>query len=55
MEWDVGAGYLIAKEAGAEIKGLMFNKEYLFNDSFSVKFFNIGESVNFGKLARKFA
>ena len=36
MEWDVGAGYSIAKESGAEIKGLSFNKENLLNSSFSV-------------------
>jgi 3'(2'), 5'-bisphosphate nucleotidase len=36
-EWDVGAGYAIAKFAGADIKGLTFNKQNLLNDSFIVK------------------
>ncbi|MBL1214015.1 MAG: 3'(2'),5'-bisphosphate nucleotidase CysQ [Ignavibacteriae bacterium] len=35
-EWDVGAGYAIAKYAGANIKGLEFNKENILNDSFLV-------------------
>lgn len=36
MEWDVAAGYAIAKEAGAKITGLQFNKENLLNGSFLV-------------------
>ncbi len=36
-EWDVGAGYAIAKAAGAEIEGLQFNKENVLNGSFLVK------------------
>ena len=36
-EWDVAAGYAIAKYAGAIISGLSFNKQYLLNDSFMVK------------------
>ncbi len=36
MEWDVAAGYAIAKEAGAKITGLQFNKENLLNSSFLV-------------------
>jgi len=36
-EWDVGAGYAIAKYAGAEIEGLKFNKENLLNGSFLVR------------------
>jgi len=36
MEWDVAAGYSIAKEAGAKIEGLQFNKENLLNSSFLV-------------------
>ncbi len=36
-EWDVGAGYAIAKAAGAIIEGLQFNKENLLNGSFTVK------------------
>jgi 3'(2'), 5'-bisphosphate nucleotidase len=39
-EWDVGAGYAIAKFAGAEIDGLSFNKEVLLNGSFLVKSIN---------------
>lgn len=35
-EWDVGAGYAIAKYAGAGIKGLFFNKENLLNSSFCI-------------------
>jgi len=33
-EWDVGAGYAIAKYAGAKIEGLEFNKQNLLNGSF---------------------
>ena len=36
-EWDVAAGYAIAKYAGAEISGLSFNKQNLLNNSFVVK------------------
>lgn len=36
-EWDVGAGYAIAKAAGAEIEGLKFNKENVLNSSFLVR------------------
>ncbi len=36
-EWDVGAGYAIAKAAGASIRGLTFNKENVLNGSFLVK------------------
>lgn len=36
MEWDVAAGYIIAKEAGAKIEGLQFNKQNLLNSSFLV-------------------
>jgi 3'(2'), 5'-bisphosphate nucleotidase len=36
-EWDVAAGYAIAKNAGANITGLAFNKSNLLNDSFMVK------------------
>ena len=36
-EWDVGAGYAIAKIAGATVEGLRFNKENLLNGSFMVK------------------
>ena len=39
-EWDVGAGYAIAKYAGADISGLSFNKQNLLNDSFIVKNLN---------------
>ena len=35
-EWDVAAGYAIAKYAGAKIGGLAFNKPALINDSFIV-------------------
>lgn len=38
-EWDVAAGYAIAKYAGAEVEGLSFNKENLLNDSFILKSF----------------
>jgi 3'(2'), 5'-bisphosphate nucleotidase len=36
-EWDVAAGYAIAKYAGAVISGLSFNKKNLLNSSFLVK------------------
>jgi 3'(2'), 5'-bisphosphate nucleotidase len=36
-EWDVAAGYAIAKYAGAVISGLSFNKQNLLNNSFVVK------------------
>ena len=36
-EWDVAAGYAIAKYAGADISGLSFNKQNLLNNSFVVK------------------
>jgi len=36
-EWDVAAGYAIAKYAGAVISGLNFNKQNLLNSSFLVK------------------
>lgn len=36
-EWDVAAGYAIAKYAGADITGLEFNKQVLLNESFMVK------------------
>jgi 3'(2'), 5'-bisphosphate nucleotidase len=36
-EWDVAAGYAIAKYAGAVISGLSFNKQNLLNNSFLVK------------------
>lgn len=36
-EWDVGAGFAIAKYAGADITGLIFNKQNLLNGSFIVK------------------
>jgi 3'(2'), 5'-bisphosphate nucleotidase len=36
-EWDVAAGYAIAKYAGAVISGLSFNKQNLLNSSFLVK------------------
>ncbi len=36
-EWDVGAGYAIAKAAGAEIEGLQFNKKNVLNGSFLVR------------------
>ena len=36
-EWDVAAGYAIAKYAGAVISGLSFNKENLLNSSFVVE------------------
>jgi 3'(2'), 5'-bisphosphate nucleotidase len=36
-EWDVAAGFAIAKYAGAEISGLSFNKQNLLNGSFIVK------------------
>jgi 3'(2'), 5'-bisphosphate nucleotidase len=36
-EWDVAAGYAIAKYAGANISGLSFNKQNLLNNSFVVK------------------
>lgn len=36
-EWDVGAGYAIAKYSGATISGLRFNKENLLNSSFIVE------------------
>jgi len=36
-EWDVAAGYAIAKFAGAVISGLSFNKQNLLNKSFVVK------------------
>lgn len=36
-EWDVGAGYAIAKYSGAAISGLRFNKENLLNNSFVVE------------------
>lgn len=35
-EWDVAAGYAIAKYAGADIDGLSFNKQDLINNSFMV-------------------
>jgi 3'(2'), 5'-bisphosphate nucleotidase len=35
-EWDVAAGYAIAKYAGANIEGLTFNKVNLINDTFLV-------------------
>jgi 3'(2'), 5'-bisphosphate nucleotidase len=35
-EWDVAAGYAIAKYAGADILGLSFNKQNLLNNSFLV-------------------
>jgi 3'(2'), 5'-bisphosphate nucleotidase len=35
-EWDVAAGYAIAKYAGANIQGLSFNKKDLINNSFIV-------------------
>lgn len=35
-EWDVAAGYAIAKYAGANIEGLLFNKQTLLNSSFIV-------------------
>ena len=35
-EWDVAAGYAIAKYAGAVISGLNFNKQNLLNNSFLV-------------------
>ena len=37
MEWDVAAGYSIAKEAGAKITGLQFNKENLLNGTFLIQ------------------
>lgn len=43
MEWDTGAGHIIAKEAGAEVlvygenKELQYNKENLLNPHFIVK------------------
>ncbi|MGD8306362.1 MAG: 3'(2'),5'-bisphosphate nucleotidase CysQ [Ignavibacteria bacterium] len=39
-EWDVGAGYAIAKYAGAVVTGLKFNKENLLNNSFLVERIN---------------
>lgn len=36
-EWDVAAGYAIAKFAGADISGLSFNKQNLLNNSFVVE------------------
>jgi 3'(2'), 5'-bisphosphate nucleotidase len=36
-EWDVAAGFAIAKYAGAEISGLLFNKQNVLNGSFIVK------------------
>jgi len=39
-EWDVGAGYAIAKYAGAVITGLKFNKKNLLNSSFLVENIN---------------
>ncbi len=36
-EWDVAAGYAIAKYAGADISGLSFNKQNLLNNSFLVQ------------------
>jgi len=39
-EWDVAAGYAIAKYAGAVISGLSFNKQNLLNNSFVVKRIN---------------
>jgi len=35
-EWDVAAGYAIAKCAGASVEGLFFNKQNLLNSSFCV-------------------
>lgn len=35
-EWDVAAGYAIAKCAGAKVDGLFFNKQNLLNSSFCV-------------------
>ena len=35
-EWDVAAGYAIAKYAGANVEGLSFNKQNLINSSFIV-------------------
>ena len=35
-EWDVAAGYAIAKYAGANIEGLSFNKQDLINSSFII-------------------
>jgi len=35
-EWDVAAGYAIAKYAGANIQGLSFNKQSLINTSFII-------------------
>ena len=35
-EWDVAAGYAIAKCAGARVEGLFFNKQNLLNSSFCV-------------------
>ena len=41
MEWDTAAGHAIAQDAGAEVKGLKYNKKNLRNSSFYVTAVNL--------------
>jgi len=45
MEWDTAAGHAIAASAGAEVKGLSYNKKVLRNSSFYVTAVNIKKGI----------
>lgn len=46
MEWDTAAGHAIAESAGAEVKGLSYNKTVLKNSSFYVTAVQLEKGIN---------
>ncbi len=45
MEWDTAAGYAIAASAGAEVRGLSYNKKALRNSSFYITAVTVDKEI----------